>query len=241
MTYTVTPDDALKIDYTATTDKATPVNLTNHSYFNLAGPASGTILGHELTLAADQYTPADDDVDPDRRARAGQGDAAGLHDARRRSAPGSTSSRATRVGYDHNYVIRRDGKSPAFAARVCDPESGRVLEMFTTEPGVQLYTGNFLDGSLKGKGGVVVQEAPGVLPRGPAFPRLGPPSQLPVDRPQARDDVHADDDLQVLRAREIAPARAACAADRGTTALRTRIDDRRHPAAGAARSIVHSL
>ena len=103
-------------------------------------------------------------------------------------------------GYDHNYVLRGDGKTPALAARVYEPESGRVLEMFTTEPGVQLYTANFLDGTLKGKGGVVVQEAPGVLPGGPAFSRLGPPRQLPVDHPAARRNVHADDDLQVLDA-----------------------------------------
>ena len=132
-------------------------------------------------LAADQYTPADETLIPTGKLAPVKGTPLDFT-SRRRSARGSTRSRAIPLGYDHNYVLRGDGKTPALAARVRDPESGRVLEMFTTEPGVQLYTGNFLDGTLKGKGGVVVQEAPGVLPGGPAFSRLGPPRQLPVDR-----------------------------------------------------------
>jgi aldose 1-epimerase len=163
VTYTLlsaSDSEALKIDYTATTDQATPVNLTNHSYFNLAGPAAGTILGHELELAADQYTPTDDTLIPTGAIAAVRGTPLdfttatpiGAHIGQLKSNP---------VGYDHNYVLRGTpgaGKAPRLAARVHEPASGRVLEVLTTEPGVQLYTGNFLDGTLKGKGGVVYRQ-----------------------------------------------------------------------------------
>jgi len=153
VTYTVTSDDALRIDYSATTDKPTPVNLTNHSYFNLGGPASGPILGHELMLAADEYTAADETLIPTGELKSVRGTPLDF------ATPTAIGARIDELpgdpkGYDHNYVIRRDARSPALAARVYEPKSGRVLEMYTTEPGVQFYTANFLDGKLKGKGGV---------------------------------------------------------------------------------------
>lgn len=157
VTYTLTDDNALRIDYTATTDKATPVNLTNHSYFNLAGHASGTILDQELMLAADQYTPSDDQYIPTGQIAPVGGTPLDF------TTPTAIGARIGQIqgepgGYDHNYVIRPSGSSPAFAARARDPKSGRVLEMYTTEPGVQLYTSNFMDGNLKGKGGAAYKK-----------------------------------------------------------------------------------
>jgi aldose 1-epimerase len=169
VTYTVTADDSLKIDYTATTDKATPVNLTNHSYFNLAGPAAGSILGHELTLAADQYTADDDESIPTGELKSVRGTPLDF------TTPTTIGARIDQIpgnlgGYDHNYVIRPDTKSPAFAARVREPGSGRVMEMFTTEPGVQLYTANGLNGTLKGPGGVVYGKHQGFCLEAQHFP-----------------------------------------------------------------------
>jgi aldose 1-epimerase len=156
VTYSVTPDDALKIDYVATTDKATPINLTNHSYFNLAGAELGPILGHELMLAADEYTPADDTLIPTGEIKSVRGTPLDF------TTPTPIGARIDQLpasigGYDHNYVIRPDTRSPAFAARVRDPASGRIMEMFTTEPGVQLYTSNFM-GGITGKGAVAYKK-----------------------------------------------------------------------------------
>ncbi len=157
VTYTVTADQELKIDYTAVTDKATPVNLTNHSYFNLGGPEAGDILGHELTLLAEEFTPADETLIPTGKLAPVKGTPLDF------TTPTPIGARLDQLkgdplGYDHNYVLRGDGKTPALGARVFDPGSGRVLEMFTTEPGVQLYTANFLDGKLTGKGGVAYKK-----------------------------------------------------------------------------------
>ena len=152
VTYTLTHDDELRIDYEATTDSPTPVNLTNHSYWNLAGAGNGTILDHELTVLADEFTPVDVTGIPTGVIEPVRGTALDF------TSPIPVGARIDELkgdpgGYDHNYVLRGKEGGLAMAARVHDRKSGRVLEIQTTEPGIQLYTANYLDGSIVGKGG----------------------------------------------------------------------------------------
>ncbi len=149
VTYMLTDADELTIAYGATTDKATPINLTHHSYFNLAGQGTGDILGHELMLAADRYTPVDAGLIPTGELAPVKGTPMDF------TTPAAIGARIGQVpgGYDHNYVLASGGGKLSLAARVYEPTSGRVMEISTTEPGVQFYTGNFLDGSIIGKGG----------------------------------------------------------------------------------------
>jgi aldose 1-epimerase len=167
--YTIANSDELRIDYTITTDKDTPVNVTNHSYFNLGGPEKGSILGHILTLNADKYTVVDDTLIPTGELRAVAGTPM---DFRSPMAIGSRISQVGShpIGYDHNYVINAGPQGLNLVGSVYDPQSGRAMEVSSTESGVQFYSGNFLDGTITGKKGVVYKQYWGIALETQHFP-----------------------------------------------------------------------
>jgi aldose 1-epimerase len=157
VTYSLTPNNELKIDYAASTDKETVLNLTNHSYFNLAGQGEGDILSHLMTINADRFTPVDATLIPTGELKSVAGTPL---DFRKPTAIGARIDANDQQikfgrGYDHNFVLNRKDGALILAARVTEPSSGRVLEVLTTQPGLQFYTGNFLDGSIHGKAGKV--------------------------------------------------------------------------------------
>jgi aldose 1-epimerase len=174
VTYTLNDDDELIFDYHAVTDEATPVNLTQHSYFNLAGHDAGDILDHVVMIDAGYFTPVDSTLIPTGELRPVEGTPFDFTEPTAIGARIDADNQQIGYGpgYDHNFVLRREGPAgeSQLAARVTEPTSGRVMEVLTTEPGLQFYTGNFLDGTLTGKGGVVYEHRTGFAMETQHFP-----------------------------------------------------------------------
>jgi aldose 1-epimerase len=160
VTYRLTPKNELIIEMTATTDKPTLVNLANHTYWNLAGQGSGTVLGQEMQLFCDRYTPGDATLVPKGTIEPVAGTPFDFTKPKK-IGQDIEKTGGNPTGYDTNFVINGKAGELRPAAKVVDPGSGRVMELFTTEPGVQFYTGNFLDGTVKGKGGAVYMKHAG--------------------------------------------------------------------------------
>ena len=157
VTYTLGSDNSLTLDYAATTDADTVLNLTNHSYFNLAGHGNGKILDHQLMITADKFTPVNANLIPTGELKSVEGTP---FDFRQPTAIGARIDSPDQqmqygAGYDHNFVLNRAGDAPSLAARITEPQSGRVMDVLTTQPGMQFYTANHITGEIKGKEGAI--------------------------------------------------------------------------------------
>lgn len=170
--YLLTNDDTLNIYYTAATDKATPVNLTHHSYFNLDGQGDGDILDHVLMLNADKFTPTDRGLIPTGEIKSVKGTPMDFTEPETigRRIEQNYQQLQYAGGYDHNWVLNKNDESTTLAARVAEPDSGRVMEVYTTQPGIQFYSGNFLDGTITGKCGRVYKHRYGFCLETQHFP-----------------------------------------------------------------------
>jgi len=170
--YTLTPDRELRIEYTAVTDRRTIVNLSHHSYFNLEGHDQGSITGHELMINADQFTPVDEGLIPTGEILPVA--ATPMDFTRPKKIGRDIGQNHPQLqyghGYDHNWVLNREGGGRVLAARVIAPRSGRILEVYTDQPGLQFYSGNFLDGSLEGKNGTRYRHRQGFCLEAQHFP-----------------------------------------------------------------------
>jgi aldose 1-epimerase len=189
--YGLTNSNELTINYTVTTDQDTPVNVTNHSYFNLGGPENGGILDHVIMIDADRYTPVDSGLIPTGELRAVAGTPMDFRQPTRIGAHIKEVG-GNPVGYDHNYVINGGGGTLAPVATVTEPKSGRVMDVTSTEPGVQFYSGNFLDGTLTGKKGVVYNQYWGLALETQHFPDTPNQPNFPTDILEAGQTYHSE-------------------------------------------------
>jgi aldose 1-epimerase len=172
VTYTVTKDNELRIDYEGTTDKTTILNPTHHSYFNLTGDFTKKILDHELMIKADTLTPVDSNLIPSGELKKVGGTPFDFRKPEKIGARINEKDEQLRfgIGYDHNWVINDYSKNVRLSAAVYDPQSGRYMEVLTDQPGLQFYSGNFLDGSAKGKGGIFYEHRTGLCLEAQLFP-----------------------------------------------------------------------
>lgn len=172
VTYLLTNNNELRIEYSATTDKATPINLTHHGYFNLAGQGNGDILNHRMQIFADRFTPVEKGSIPIGELRSVAGTPMDFRQPHAIGERINEDDEQLRLGqgYDHTWALNKSNVAPALAARVFEPTTGRVMAVWTTEPGVQFYTGNFLNGTLTGKDGRVYKHRYGFCLETQHFP-----------------------------------------------------------------------